>query len=315
MGSVWTCRPAEGSADRLAWGAVQHAHLLIVLQRSWVVCMEALRPCHVRLGGSHSSPLKAISSSLCEASGASIHSSPPAVSNVFGQPLLSCHRVWQRVVGLKQALLHAGEPDMDQHAGSLPQQACAAGAAGSWHGFARLHQVSLYAHLTSGFSEHACSHLAAGQASTIHRMLRLLSFQQAPYVATSPMTRHLVSTPRQACVASAADSRRGGTLHARRQQVQSISAPGAAQPAAAAVGALQRPACPGRPARKPAPWNQPLSAASLTALPMQPSTAKHRLTVGAAPGSLVKRCRGDSWVHACKQLPQNRTAQVRPAHT
>ena len=315
MGSVWTCRPAEGSAVLFGMGAVQHAHLLIILQRSWVVCMEALRPCHVRLGDSHSSPLKAISRSLCEASGTSIHSSPPAVSKVCRQPLLSCHRVWQRVVDLKQALLHAGEPDMDQHAGSLPQQACAAGAAGSWHGFARLHQVSLYAHLTSGDSEHACSHLAAWQASTRHRVLRRLSFQQAPWVATSAMRRHLVSTPRQACVASAADSRRGGTLHARRQQVQSISAPGAAQPAAAAVGALQRPACPGRPARKPAPRNQPLSAASLTALPMHPSTAKHRLTVSTAPGSLVRRCRGDSWVHARNWVPRNRIAQVRPAHT
>ena len=51
--------------------------------------------------------------------------------------------------------------------------------------------------------------------------------------------------------------------------------------------------------------HQQILAASLTALQMHPSTAKHRLTVGAAPGSLIKRCRDDRRVHVCKQLQQH----------
>lgn len=143
--SAWTCRPAEGSAAHVGMGTVQHAHLLIVLQRGWVVCMEALRPCHVRLRGSHVSLLKAAPSSRCDASSAGIHSSAPAASNVCSHLHVSCHRVWPGVVSLEQAILHAGQPDMDQPAGPLPQQACAAGATGSWHEFARLQQSSLRA--------------------------------------------------------------------------------------------------------------------------------------------------------------------------
>ena len=157
------CRRRSGS------GLMQRAHLLIVLQCGWVVCMEALRPCYVRLGGSYASLLKAIPSSLCDASSAGLHSSSPAASNICSHLHLSCHRVWQRAINLEQARLHARDPDTTQHAGHLHQQACAAGATGSWHGFARLQQASLHANLKLEDSGHACSHLAGGQASTARR--------------------------------------------------------------------------------------------------------------------------------------------------
>ena len=87
---------------------------------------------------------------------------------------------------------------MNQHAASLPQQACAAGAPGSWHGFAWLQQASLHADPKFGDGGHACRHLAAGQASIIRRMLRLLSFQQALRLATSPSE----TAPGVTCAAS-----------------------------------------------------------------------------------------------------------------
>ena len=142
-----------------------------------------------------------------------------------------------------------------------------------------------------------------GQALTIRTTLRLPGFQQAPVGHQSQWdstwcelcSKHARQVPRTAGVVVPC---RSGRHHA-----QSTSAPGAAQPAAGAVDALQRPACPGLPARTPA--TQPPAAVSIitdSAADAPRHSKERRLTMGTAPGSLVERCRDDSWVHACKRM-------------